>query len=54
MSTHEALGANDGEDEEEDALEELTDEYADVVSELARQDSPLAERLRRLRDGGES
>lgn len=40
------------EEDGDDAIGELIDEYADVVSELAGRDSPFAERLRQLRDEG--
>ena len=52
MSTSESHSKDDENSAEEDALEELIDEYADVVSELAGRDSSFADRLRELRDGG--
>lgn len=53
MSTNESRNASAEEKTGDGALEELIDEYADVVSELAGRDSPFADRLRQIRDGGE-
>ena len=52
MSTGESRNASPKAGSGEDALEDLIDEYADVVSELAGRDSPFADRLRQIQNGG--
>lgn len=48
MSTSDTGESGESRDDD-DTLEELINEYSDVVSELAGRDSPFAERLRQLR-----